>query len=929
MSRNKNKHNKVVMISGAILLMASLGACNKFQSADKLVSEAKEYQQKGDTKAAVIQLKNALQKDPNNIDARYVLASIYNRIGDPVSAEKELRKATSLGLSLDKANPELGRSLLQQGQFQKILDEIKTEANAKPDPAILTVRGNAHLALNQLPEAKQDFDAALQAQANYTDAQIGLGKYAFTQRDVDATNKYADQATAGNPKSAEAWLFKGDVARAQGKTAEAMQAYDETLKILPDNVVAHVNKANLEMAQKKFAEAQTEVNTAKKAAPGNLIVLYTEAVLNFSQGKNAPALEVLQQVQRAAPDYMPGVLLLGAVQFALGSNEQAEQALKKYLAANPESVYAQKLMAGVLIKSGQSKRALVLLEPALKKNPQDNQLIALAGEASMQTRDYAKATEYFEKASAMAPENAEYHTSLGMSKLSSGESEKAVAELEKANTLNANSKSNKAGILLVMTHLRLKEFDKAMVAAQELEKETPDNPLVYNLKGGIYLNQKDNVNARASFEKALSLQPTYYPAAANLAGLDIQEKKIDSAKKRFQAVLDKDPKNMPSMLALANIAISEKNNEEAKKWLEKASGDHPEAFQATQLLVAHYIRMGDKQKAIVFAKKEQALNPTVPEFLGLLARVQQATGDNAGAVDSYEKIAAMLPESAAAQFVVVGPYVAMGKDAQAMEAVKKTLRLDPNYRDAQTAMAALEAKRGNFDQSLQVARQTQKQDPKSPVGYVTEGDILATQKKFGPAVTAYEKGLALSKNSQIFLKVYSALTADGKTKEADARLSQWLKDHPDDNTVRMYLATSELANSKTKKVAIEQFQILLKTNPNNPAVLNNLAWAYDQEKDPKALEYGEKAYKLAPDSPAILDTYGWLLVQKGDVATGLPLLKKAASLSADNAEIRFHFAQALVKSGDKTGARTELEAVIANGKGFSKLEEAKTQLKQL
>ena len=927
MSRKSNKCTRIAMISGAVLLMASLGACNKFQSAEKFVSEARQYQQKGDNKAAIIQLKNALQKDPNNIDARYMLAGIYNEAGDPVSAEKELRKALSLGMSPDKAKASLGKSLLLQGQYQKVLDETSTGANATPDAELLTLRGNANLALNHLPEAKQAFDDALKAQPNYVDALIGLAKHAFTQKDIATATKIADQAATANPKSPDAWLFKGDVARAQGKTDDALQAYGESIKIRPDSVGAHLSRANLEIAAKKFAEAQLDVDAAKKVAPGNVLVLYTQALLHFSQGKNAPALESLQQVQRSAPDYMPGVLLLGAVQFALGSNEQAEQAMKKYLAANPNSVYAQKLMAGILIKSGQAKRALVLLEPALKQYPQDNQFIAMAGEAYMQTKDFGKATEYFEKASAMAPENADYHTSLGMSKLGAGESEKAVAELEKAN--NLNNKSNKAGVLLVMTHLRLKEFDKAMVAALALEKESPDNPMVQNLKGGIYLSQKDTVNARASFEKALALQPAYFPAAANLANIDMLEKKPDAAKKRFMAVLDKDKKNMSAMIALANIAVSEKNNEEARKWLEKATGDRPEAFQPAQLLATHYIRMGDKQKALVFAKKAQTLNPTVPEFLGLLARVQQAAGDNAGALDSYGKIAALLPESPAAQFSVVVPYLTLKRDNEAMEAVKKTLRLDPNYRDAQTALAALEARRGNFDQSLQIARQTQKQDPKSPTGYVTEGDILAAQQKFGPAAAAYEKGMALAKNSQILIKLHSVMVAEGKAKEADARLDKWMKDHPDDNNARMYLATYQLASQKSKLAAIEQFQILLKTDPQNVGVLNNLAWAYDQEKDPKALEYGEKAYKLAPESAAVLDTYGWLLIQKGDINGGMPLLKKAASLSPTAAEIRYHLAQALLKSGDKTGARSELEAAVANGKGFSKLDEAKNQLKQL
>ncbi|GGC97206.1 XrtA/PEP-CTERM system TPR-repeat protein PrsT [Undibacterium terreum] len=927
MSRKRSKRTSVALISGAVLVLASLGACNKFQSADKFVSEAKQYQEKGDNKAAIIQLKNALQKDPNNAEARYMLAGIYNESGDPVSAEKELRKALSLGLSAEKGKAVLGKALLMQGQFQKALDETKIDPGAKPDPAILTLRGNAYLAAGQFAESQKSFDEALKLQPNYVDGLIGLAKLAFAQKDIATAVKLAEQATTSNPKNADAWMFKGDVARSQGKPDDALASYAEALKLQPESVVAHLTRANVEIGQKKFTEAQADVDAAKKFAPGNIIVLYTQALLHFSQGKNAPALEALQQVQRGAPDYMPGVLLTGAVQFALGSYEQAEQALKKYLGANPNSLYAQKLMAGILVKSKQAKRALVFLEPALKQYPQDTQLLAMAGEAAMQAKDYAKATEYFEKASAIAPQNAEFRTSLGMSKLGSGDNEKAIAELEKASDLDA--KSPKAGILLLMTHLRLKEYDKAMAAANLLEKETPDNPLIYNLKGGIYLARKDKVKARESFEKALALQPTYFPAAANLANLDVSENKLDAAKKRFLNILDKDKKNEAAMLSLANIALAENNNEEAKKWLEKANTDNPSSFQATQLLATHYLRMGDKQKALVFAKKAQVLNPTAPEFLGLLARAQQVTGDNQGALDSYSKIAAMLPESPAAQFSVVTPYLTLNKDAEALEAVKKTLRLDPNFRDAQTALAMLEAKQGNFDLSLQTARQTQKQDPKSPRGYVTEGDILYGQKKYTPAIAAYEKGWALEKNPQILIKLHAAMFADGKIKEADARLNQWLKDQPNDNNVRMYLATYLLATQKSKLPAIEQFQILLKAAPDNVVVLNNLAWAYDQEKDPKALGYAEKAYKLAPESAAVLDTYGWLLIQKEDVKTGLPLLKKAASLSPTAAEIRFHYAQALIKSGDKTGARSELEATIANGKGYAKLDEAKAQLNQL
>jgi Tfp pilus assembly protein PilF len=96
MSRNKIKFTTAV-VSGALLL-AGMSACNRDQSTASLLAEARQYQQKGDQKAALIQLKNAVAKSPEDAEARVQLGALYLETGDTVSAEKELRKAASLGL---------------------------------------------------------------------------------------------------------------------------------------------------------------------------------------------------------------------------------------------------------------------------------------------------------------------------------------------------------------------------------------------------------------------------------------------------------------------------------------------------------------------------------------------------------------------------------------------------------------------------------------------------------------------------------------------------------------------------------------------------------------------------------------------------------------------------------------------------------------
>ncbi|CAH1084763.1 XrtA/PEP-CTERM system TPR-repeat protein PrsT [Candidatus Nitrotoga sp. 1052] len=917
----------VLMIAGAILFMGGMTACGKTETSETLVNEAKQYQLKGDNKAAIIQLKNALQKNPDDVEARYLLGTIYNETADSQSAEKELRKALSLGMNPTKVSPDLGKTLLMQGKFQMVLDEIKQISGKKESADISSLRGNAYLALGKGKEAKESFEQALKIKPDFPDALIGLARHSITEKNIDAATRFSELAVTKNPQNTDVLLFKGDLLRAQGKIEPALAAYDQVLKLQPDNSSAHINKAFLEIGTGKFDVAKADIDAARKLSPNNLIIIYAQALLDFRQGKHAAALESLQKVLSVAPEHMPSVLLTGAVQLALGSIPQAEQHLKKYLEKDPGNLYARKLMVSTLLKSRRTQNAIDVLSPALKIAQQDDiQLFALAGESYMQAGDYTKAAEYFTKASALAPKAAELHTALGLSKLALGENDRAVAEMETATALD--TKSSQAGVLLVMTHLRLKEYDKALAAAKTLEKEQPDNPLAHNLKGAAYLGKNDSVAARASFEKALSIQPTNFTTVMNLVQLDLRDKKPEIAKKRLEAILEKNKKNSQVMTALADLALSQGQTKEATTWLENASKENPDALQPAMLLATHYLRIGEKQKALTLAQKLQGSNSSNPEALNILGQAQFVNGDKPAALATYNRLAAMKPDSAPAQFLIAAVHMAMQNQPAASDALKKALSLQPDYLEAQLALASLEASKGNYEQALAIARQIQKKSEKSPIGFVLEGDVLMAQKKPDLAVKAYEQAFTISKSGPLIVKLHSSLSHAGKGKEAGSRLTQWLKEHPADTETRIYLAGTYLAEKKNKE-ATEQYETILRQEPKYVPALNNLAWLYQQEKDPRALEYAEKANQLTPDNPAILDTLGWILVEQGNTSRGLPLLQKASSLAPKAAEIQYHLVLGLVKSGDKPKARKELEHLLDTKKNFSKIEEARALLKQL
>ena len=103
----------------------------------------------------------------------------------------------------------------------------------------------------------------------------------------------------------------------------------------------------------------------------------------------------------------------------------------------------------------------------------------------------------------------------------------------------------------------------------------------------------------------------------------------------------------------------------------------------------------------------------------------------------------------------------------------------------------------------------------------------------------------------------------------------------------------------------------LDIEPDNAVLLNDLAWALGELGDPKATEVAEKAYLQAPYNANVIDTLGWTLVRTGDTKRGVELIHAALNLAPTNSEIRLHLATAMIKAGDKAGARRELETLLS------------------
>lgn len=892
------------------LALALLAGCGQ-DSPDKLVAAAKGFIEKRDYKSAEIQLKNALQQQPDLAEARYLLGVTQMEGGDFASAEKEFRRAIDAGYAPATTYPLYVRALAAQGDPRKV---IQTLRDLRPDDAaaraaVRAQLGTAQLALGQPKEARESFAAALADQPGDPLARLGEARLAAVDGNLDAAMKGVDAVLARSPGMPEALMLKAEIHAARREPDAAIAAMREAVKAQPLNGAARFSVAMMLIDARKYDEAAAEIEALKKALPQDVRARYLEALLAFQQRVPAQARDAIQQVLKVAPDHGPSLVLAGATEYQLGAFVAAEDYLRRGLARQPQNTYARALLAATYLRLGKPDQAEEVIEPGLRQAPKDPGLLRIAGEVALSHNDPKRAREYYERAAAVSKDDAAVRARLGAVKFATGDTEGGLKDLESAAEMDPGGMQ--ADLALVSAHLSKREFDKALAIADRLVQKQPKSPLPPTIRGGILGAKGDRKGARASFEQALALQPDYLPAVRNLARLDIADKQPDAARKRFEAIVAKDPKNEQALLGLADVqAATGASAAEIIATVDRAVAANPTALRARLAAVDLRLRTNDAKGAVTAAQAAAAAIPDNAQIVAALGRAQLAAGDTQQAISTYNRLVALLPQSPAPLMLLARAQAAAKDYDAASQTLRKALALAPSQLNALQGLMAVQIAAGKPEEALAEARALQKERPKDAAGFVLEGEVHLAQKKTNEAIAAYGEALKRQAAPAIAVRLHGLLTAAKRTAEADALAARWLKEQPKDATMRLYLADRALAG-KDYRAAARGYRELLALQPGNALALNNLAWTLGQLNDPAALDYAEKAFAAAPNSPAVADTLGWMLVEKGDAKRGTEILAKAAAAAPNALEIRLHYAKALLKGGDKAGAKRELDAVAA------------------
>ena len=912
MKHSFNKKSLVLTISLALASIAagSLVGCTNSESAEATLAKAQAAIDKQDGKTAEILLKNILQKD-DSAKARALLGELYYKAGDFRSAEKELRRAIEMGADRNAVVPKLLASMLQLGENQKVIEDsvnlAVTSKEAKADT--LTSIAKAQMSLAKPDLAQKALLEALTEKPDYLPAQVATITLKASKGDRKGANAEVDALLLKEPNSVEASILKGDLSLADGKLEPARLLYEKVLQLAPNDTLARAKLAAIYIDLNDFKKAGEQVDQLARLSSNSPGTFYLRALLDFRQGKFELARDSISAALKSSPDYLPAITLAGNIYLSLGSFETAERFARNVVERSPEALQGHRLLGATYLKMNAPERALQIAQAMIDKGANDSTLYAIAGEAALKLNDATKAASYFEKAAKLDPNDPTKRTGLALSRMASGDREKGFSDLEQA--VDIDTKNYQADFALIMARVRDKQFDKANEAVGKLDKKLPNSAIPSNLRGLIALAQNDETTARKSFDAALKIDPTFFAAAANLANLDIKANKPEVAKKRFEDILAKDPKNSQAFIALARHAQrTGNNNKEAIDYLRKARAANPGAIPPVLALANFYLEVNEPKEAVPILQEALTANPDRTDLLDLLGSAFMRMNDYSQSMETYEKLLRISPKSPATLFRIGELKLLLKDDNGAIQSFKKVSELVPNSPEPRIAIASILTKNGKLDQAKVVVAELKKDLPNSAAGLVLEGDMAMLGNQPAEAAVSFRKALSVEKQISTGVKLHRSLLATGKSAEAATVLNDWFKVNPNDLQMRLYAGETELSQRRWKE-AIDHYGVVLTLDPRQPIALNNTAWALAQQKNyPKAVTMAEQAYSVAPSSPPIIDTLGTILVDSGNVARGVELLKQAVSLAPRQAEYRLHLAEALLKNGDKSGAKQEVELVL-------------------
>jgi tetratricopeptide (TPR) repeat protein len=602
---------------------------------------------------------------------------------------------------------------------------------------------------------------------------------------------------------------------------------------------------------KREAEAVSAYQAALAVDPHSQQAALALAEAYTAQGQFASALAVLSEVLDRRPDLALGWLRRGMILGERGEFTEATEALQTALDhASGQLTLPQhaELLTGLIetrLARGDVEGAAATQKQLADLSSDSALTHFAAARVALARQDYPTATSELHRVLVGVPEFLPARLLLGTALVAQGNLEQADQEL--AQVVRDTPANLEARKLLARVRLRLQRPEEAMrVLIPGMEMQPADTQLrvLMNTAGSQLGTDPGGI---AFLEDSVTTHPDNEDLKVSLAAAYLSNKEEAKAIEVLNRTSGK------SRLALARWYLEEKQSRKAQEVIDQVLAAEPGRADLVNLAGLLYLDAGHYEQALAQLRAAADREPGNPGYWCNVAQAQ----------------------------------LALHQPAAAHEAIAKALAIRADLLPAVAVAALVDLSTGRPDAAVVRVVELRQKHPDEAQIVLLEGDVRIAARQYGEAAQAFAKAERLHPSTIVALKSYNARRLAGITDPAQP-LRRWLQREPEDLEVRLVLAEAEQTAEPAK--AIAEYEWILKRAPKNSVALNNLAWLYQGTGDERALDTARKAHELAPSVPEIADTYGWILLQHGQIAEALPILKVAAA--AGDPQITAHYTKA-------------------------------------
>jgi putative PEP-CTERM system TPR-repeat lipoprotein len=879
----------------------------------------------GDLAAAELDVKTALQQNPENAAARSLYGEIYLRQINPAAAIVEFERSLTASES-DATRLLMAKALVQAGESAELLSDVEAGgyASLQSNPEFQAALARAYLAQAQYEEAR----AALAEATGDNNDYVELTRAVFDlqlDKDSDAAKAKLQTIVERSPSNAQAWSLLGILATRDADREAAENYFAKASEANPYRLGDRLQLVDTQIRLGKSDVAEQDLARLEKLIPNYPEVNFLRGQLFFDAGEYNNALDAFSRVLSASPNHA-GALLLAANANAREANlATAQRQFTQFLSLQPGHLQASLQLADVWWQLGEADKTEAVARVILKEHEMDVRALGLLAMALSAQGLHAESAQTYAQIAALQPQSTDALVALGSQQMVAGDSAAGIEQLEAAVALDPASPT--ARERLIEAHLAVRNIPAAEEAARAYLGQAPDSARSSIYLGRVLLQLQDLEGARSAFERALALEPGNIAASGGIAALAVLDKDLDGAISAFESALaanpgelltsmnlavvleqsgdmeqmqrvlkeaiDANPDAVEPRLALARYALSQNQAGEAISLLSPVEGSASKDFRVAQILAGAYLTTGQPEAAAKNARALLALRGDDPNILALVARVDAANNRPEQAQQHLEKALLAQPDNTNLRKMLIDALLQQNKREQAGVELAKLP----------------EAVQGE------------------PAVLVVRGGLAIAAGDAAAAKALYAEAFEKQRNNGNLVLFAGAQWALGERSEAIAGLEAWLQEYPDDLFMLNALASRQLEVGNEAE-GRELYKAIVEAQPENVSALNNLAWL-TRKADPKAaLDYITRADKLAPQSAQIKDTYAMVELERGEFNRALSLNDKALEAAPGNPDIRYNRAQILVRAGRNAEARELLGELVA-GPGFAAQAEAKALLGSL